>query len=93
VVLATYQFEGKVECWWGMVKPRGDEPPITWERLKELMDAKYYPKDVKRENEREFLSLRQGDMSVKEYITKFNELNYFAPNQVATEEMKMNHFE
>jgi len=32
-------------------------------------------------------------MSVIEYTTKFNELSYFAPNQVATEELRMNLFE
>jgi len=28
-----------------------------------------------------------------EYVAKFNELSRFAPHQVATEEMKMGHFE
>jgi len=32
-------------------------------------------------------------MSMMEYATKFNELSRFAPNQVATEEMRMDHFE
>ena len=32
-------------------------------------------------------------MRVMEYVTKFNELNHFAPNQVAAKEMKMDHFE
>jgi len=32
-------------------------------------------------------------MSVIEYVAKFNELGRFAPNQVAIEEMKMDHFE
>jgi len=32
-------------------------------------------------------------MSVMEYDAKFNELNHFALNQVATEEIKMDHFE
>jgi len=32
-------------------------------------------------------------MSVVEYAAKFNELNRFTPNQVATEQMKMDHFE
>jgi len=41
VALATYQFKGEVEYWWEAVKPRGDEPPITWERLKEVMDTKF----------------------------------------------------
>ena len=57
------------------------------------MNAKYYPRDVRRVKEREFLCLKQGEMSVMEYATKFNELSRFAPNQVATEEMRMNHFD
>jgi len=32
-------------------------------------------------------------MSVMEYAVKFNELSQFIPNQVATEEMRMDHFE
>ena len=32
-------------------------------------------------------------MSVIEYVAKFNELSHFAPNQVATEKMTVNHFE
>ena len=37
--------------------------------------------------------MKQGQMSVTEYAAKFNELSRFMPNQVATEEMKMDHFE
>jgi len=37
--------------------------------------------------------LKQGQMSVMEYAAKFNELSHFAPNQVATEEVKIDHFE
>ena len=32
-------------------------------------------------------------MSVTEYTAKFNELSRFTPNQVATKEIKMDHFE
>ena len=58
LAFATYQFKREAKFWWGIVKPRGDEAPMTWERLKELMDAKYYPKDAKRAKEQEFLCLR-----------------------------------
>ena len=67
VALASYQFEGEAEYWWSTVKPRGEEDPLTWTRLKELMDRKYYPKDVQRMKEREFLGLKQGNLSVMEY--------------------------
>jgi len=56
------------------------------------MDAKYYPKDAKRAEEQEFLSLKQGSMSLMEYAVKFNELSRFALNQVATKEMEMDYF-
>ena len=66
---------------------------MTWERLTELLDNKYYPRDVQRMKEREFLSLKQGQMTVMEYAARFNELSRFALHQVNTEERKMDHFE
>ena len=93
VALATYQFEGEVEHWWGTVKPREGEDPTTWERLKELTDNWYCPRDVRRMKEREFLSLKQGNLSVMEYASKLNELSCFAQHQINTEERKMDHFE
>ena len=93
VALTTYQFEGEAEYWWGAVKPRRGEEPVTWERLMELLDAKYYPLDVQRIKEWEFLSLKQGDASVLEYAAQFNELSRFAPHQVSTEERRMDNFE
>ena len=77
----------------GTVKPRAGEPALTWNQLKTLMDAQYYSHDVRRTKEREFLCLKQGEMSVTEYAARFNELSRFAPNQVVTEELRMDHFE
>ena len=54
VALGTYQFKGEVVYWKETVKPRRDESLITWERLKELMDTKYYPKDAKRAKSKTF---------------------------------------
>ena len=93
VRLATHQFKKEAKFWWGTVKPRAGEPALTWEQLKALMDAQYYPRDMKRAKEQEFLRLKQGQMSVVEYAPKFKELSRFTPNQVTTEEMKMDHFE
>ena len=49
------------------------------------MDAQYYPRDMKRVKEQEFLRLKQGQMSVTEYAAKYNERSHFVPNQVAIE--------
>jgi len=93
VALTTYQFEGEAEFWWGTVKPREGEDPMTWDRLVGLLNNKYYPRDVQRTKERELLSLKQGRMSVMEYAARFNELSRFAMHQVNTKERKMDHFE
>ena len=77
VALTTYQFEREAEFWWGTVEPRGHEPPTTCKRLKDFMDAKYYLKDAKGAKEEEFLSSKQGNMSVMEYAVKFNKLKSF----------------
>jgi len=66
---------------------------LTWDEEKILMDAQYYPQDVRRAKEWEFLRLKQREMTVIEYAAKFNELSRFAPNQLATEEMRMDQFE
>ena len=66
---------------------------MTWIRLKELMDNQYYPRDIRRMNEREFLSLKQGSLSILEYATKLNKLSRFALHQINTEERRMDHFE
>ena len=57
------------------------------------MDNQYYPRDVRRMKEREFLSLKQGSLSIMAYATKFNELSHFTPHQVDTEERRIDHFE
>ena len=80
VELATYQFENEVEYWWETIKPHEGEKALTWATFKNLMDAKYYPKDVKLAKEQEFIKFKQRrTMSVMEYAPKFNELSRFAP--------------
>jgi hypothetical protein len=37
---------------------------------------------------KEFQNLKQGSMSVNEYITKVNQLSHYAPHEVDTDEKK-----
>jgi len=93
VRLLTYKLEKMAEFWRGTIEPWAGELTLTWEQLKTLMDAQFYPWDVRRAKEQDFLCIKQGNTSVKEYAAKFNELSHFAPNQVATEEMRIDYFE
>ena len=54
ITLATYPFEKEAELWWGTVKPRVGEPLLTCNQIKELMDAKYYPIDMKKAKKQNF---------------------------------------
>ncbi|KAF1885911.1 hypothetical protein Lal_00016946 [Lupinus albus] len=52
---------------------------ISWGTFKEKFLHKYFPADLKRKKEMEFLKLEQGNMSVGEYAAKFDELARFCP--------------
>jgi hypothetical protein len=41
---------------------------------------------------KEFLSLKQGSMSVSEYHNRFIQLSRYAPDEVAEDERKQEHF-
>jgi len=55
VHLAAYQFEKEAKFWWGIVKPRVGKLVLTWNQPKALMDAQYYPQDVRRVKEQELI--------------------------------------
>jgi hypothetical protein len=42
--------------------------------------------------QREFLALKQGNMSVNEYLDKFTQLSRYAPDQVNTDPKRQERF-
>ena len=54
---------------------------------------KYFPATTRHAKAQEFLKLRQGTMTVIEYVAKFTELARFADNYVATDMAKVRRFE
>jgi len=62
---------------------------------KEEFLKKYFPADLRSKKEVEFLQLKQGSMSVVEYVAKFEELSLFCPyiNVEGAEESKCIKFE
>ncbi|XP_027348359.1 uncharacterized protein LOC113859894 [Abrus precatorius] len=47
---------------------------------KEEQKGNYFPRDLKKQKAREFLKLKQGNMSVGEYVAKFHELMKYWPH-------------
>ncbi|XP_024017741.1 uncharacterized protein LOC112090514 [Morus notabilis] len=58
-----------------------------------LFNEQYFPQSYREEKALEFMSLLQGDMSIREYEAKFNDLSRFAPSLVESEHMRCLKFE
>ncbi|XP_024028603.1 uncharacterized protein LOC112093763 [Morus notabilis] len=93
VEFAVNKMEGLVNTWWKQVKRRIDVARLTWEQFEILFNEQYFPRSYRDEKALEFMSLLQGDMSVREYKAKFNDLSYFAPSLVESEHLKCLKFE
>ena len=55
--------------------------------------SKFFPAPTKHAKTRKFLELKQGSMTVIEYVTKFTELTRFGDDYVATDMAKVRKFE
>ena len=54
--------------------------------------SKFFPASTRHVKVQEFLDLRQGDMTVLEYVVRFTELAHFADDYVATDLAKIRRF-
>ena len=66
---------------------------MTWDDFHRLFMGKYFPASARHAKVREFIELRQGTMTVLEYIARFTELARSGDDYVATEEAKVRRFE
>ena len=55
--------------------------------------GKYFPDTTRHAKAQEFLELKQGTMTVMDYVARFTELGRFADDYVATDMAKVRRFE
>ena len=65
---------------------------MTWKEFHGLFMGKYFPASARHAKAREFLELKQGTMTMLEYVAKFIELARFANDHVATDMAKVRKF-
>ena len=82
--LAAFQLEGESQVWWDWVKTCRDLEAMTWAEFHGLFISKYFPATARHAKAQEFLELRQGTMTVMEYMARFTELARFGDDYVAT---------
>jgi hypothetical protein len=65
---------------------------ITWAEFTTQFRNYHIPTGLMKIKKKEFLSLKQDNMSVSEYRDKFIQLSRYAPDEVADDERKQEHF-
>jgi hypothetical protein len=89
VLLASHQLEGPASDWWDAYVEAHEEPDnINWQEFKAAFRSHHVPHGVMKLKKKEFQDLKQGSMSVSEYVTRFTQLSRYAPNEVNTDEKK-----
>ncbi|KAL5560671.1 hypothetical protein UlMin_036882 [Ulmus minor] len=86
VICASYMLRKDARYWWESVKLRKNVHTMTWGEFVGEFNQKYYNQAAMREKQKEFLILKQGNMTVIEAVTKFEQLARLCPSLAATEE-------
>ncbi|XP_047309877.1 uncharacterized protein LOC124913331 [Impatiens glandulifera] len=89
---ATFMFKDDARIWWQGAKSTLNLDTATWEEFKAVFYVKYFTLNTRNKLDREFLEIRQGDISVAEYVKKFERGKYFAPMITGRNDIELNHF-
>jgi hypothetical protein len=89
VLFALHQLEGPVVDWWDAYVEAHEEPEsINWQEFRNNFRTHHVPFGMMKLKKKEFEYLKQGLMSVNEYVTRFTQLSHYAPDDVDTNEKK-----
>ena len=91
--LAAFQLEDEAHVCWNWAKTSRGLEAMTWAEFQELFMGKYFPDTARHAKAQEFLKLKQGTMTVMDYVARFMELARFADDYVATDMAKVRRFE
>src|SRR5437667_4890814 len=83
------QLRGAAASWWATflaMQPAGHQVP--WTEFAAAFRAHHIPSSVMKIKLREFMALKQGSKTVREYVQTFNELARYASNHVDTDAKK-----
>jgi hypothetical protein len=89
VLPASHQLSGPVADSWDAYVEAHEEPEsINWLEFRAAFHAHHVPQGVIKLKKKDFQDLKQGSISVNEYVTKFTQLSRYAPHEVDTDERK-----
>ena len=82
--MASWQLQEGAAAWWDSITASIPEDEFSWDKFKEVFEEQFMPTAGKTRLYRSFMDLKQGEMSVAEYETKFNELSRFGQGLIDT---------
>jgi hypothetical protein len=92
VLLVSHQLSGPTTDWWDAYVEAHVEPEsINWPEFRTAFRAQHIPQGVIK-LKKEFQVLKQGSLSMNEYVTKFTQLSRYALSEVDTDEKKQDYF-
>ncbi|XP_075521428.1 uncharacterized protein LOC142554646 [Primulina tabacum] len=92
VSYAIFLLTKTARTWWDATNISVNVSALKWQEFKYLFYDKYIPRDVRSQKVKEFSELKQGNMSIQEYILKFEEGCQFAPYLASNDIEKGEHF-
>lgn len=92
VSCAVFLLVKAARIWWEATKVAVNVQTLKWKEFKDLFYDKYFSSDVRTRKVKEFLELKQGNMSMSEYILKFEEGCLFVPFIAENDKDRGEHF-
>jgi hypothetical protein len=93
VFYAVGRLTGQAADWWDAYTAAHAAPnTITWQEFRDNFRTCHIPSGVTNLKQKEFLALKQGNMSVTKYLDKFTHLSHYAPNEVNTDPKRQERF-
>jgi hypothetical protein len=83
------RFFGTTANWWETYyNTHADVDSIMWNEFKARFCNHYVPRGNMKLKKKEFADLKQGSMTVSEYLNPFIQLSRYAPDDINTDEKK-----
>jgi hypothetical protein len=93
VLLASYQPTRPATDWWDAYMEAHQElESINWLEFRTAFHTHLVSQGVMKLKKKEFQELKQGSMSVNQYVTQFTQLSHYAPHEVDIDERKQEYF-
>jgi hypothetical protein len=93
VLFAAHQLVRPAADWWDEYVEAHEEPEtINWQEIKNSFRSHHVPMGVMKLKKKEFEDLKQGSMTVSEYVTRFTQLSRYALDNVDTDKKKQDWF-